>query len=90
MEGHQNLIVVNPDNPSGNYIPKADMMWLIAWAAERGIRLVIDESFADFADETDNTLIIQEILSTNPNLFVMKGISKSYGLVLCIPEIRQP
>ena len=80
----QNLIVVNPDNPSGNYIPKADLLKLIAWAGEKGIRLVIDESFVDFAEEEDSTLIHQEILTANPHLYVMKSISKSYG----VPGLR--
>ena len=80
----QNLIVVNPDNPSGNYIPKADLLKLIEWAGNKGISLVIDESFVDFADEPDNTLIVQEVLSANPHLFVMKSISKSYG----VPGLR--
>jgi histidinol-phosphate/aromatic aminotransferase/cobyric acid decarboxylase-like protein/choline kinase len=79
-----NLVVVNPDNPSGNYIPKKDLLRLIEWSAQKGIRLVIDESFVDFADEEDNTLIEQEILSANPHLFVMKSISKSYG----VPGLR--
>ena len=80
----QNLIVVNPDNPSGNYIPKAGLFKLIEWADKKGITLLIDESFVDFADEPDNTLIEQEILSANPHLFVMKSISKSYG----VPGLR--
>ena len=79
-----NLIVINPDNPSGNYIPKADLLKLIEWSANRKIKLIIDESFADFSDELDNTLIVQDILNNNPHLFVMKSISKSYG----VPGIR--
>ncbi len=79
-----NLVVINPDNPSGNYIPKADLLRLIAWTSDRGIKLVIDESFVDFADEEDNTLIEQRILSDNPGLYVMKSISKSYG----VPGLR--
>lgn len=80
----QNLIVVNPDNPSGNYIKKADLLRLIQWSKEKGIKLVIDESFVDFADELDSTIIEQEILSSNPHLYVMKSISKSYG----VPGLR--
>ena len=80
----KNLVVVNPDNPSGNYIPKKDLLRLISWAGEKNIKLVIDESFADFSDEPDNTLIEQSILSENPHLFVMKSISKSYG----VPGLR--
>ena len=80
----QNLIVVNPDNPSGNYIPKADLLRLIQWSKEKGVKLVIDESFVDFADEEDSTCIDQGILSENPHLYVMKSISKSYG----VPGLR--
>jgi len=78
------LVVVNPDNPSGSYIPKKDLLRLVEWSAENGIRLVIDESFADFADEEDATLIDQEILNRNRHLYVMKSISKSYG----VPGLR--
>ena len=80
----QSLVVVNPDNPSGNYIPKADLLRLVAWSGERGIKLVIDESFVDFADEEDSTIIAQDIISNNPHLYVMKSISKSYG----VPGLR--
>ena len=82
--GIQNLIVINPDNPSGNYIPKTDLIRLIKWSRENGIRIVVDESFVDFADEPNNTLIDQSILSDNPHLYVMKSISKSYG----VPGLR--
>lgn len=80
----KNLILINPDNPSGNYVPRAGVMSLIEWSRERGIMLVVDESFVDFADEPDNSLIKQEILSANPHLYVMKSISKSYG----VPGLR--
>lgn len=80
----KHLIVVNPENPSGNYIPKADLIKLINWSAEKSIRLLIDESFADFADEEENTLIDQALLDSNPHLCVMKSISKSYG----VPGLR--
>ena len=79
-----NLIIINPDNPSGNYIPKADLLRMIEWAGGKGIRLVIDESFVDFAEEEDSTLLYNEILEPNPHLFVMKSISKSYG----VPGLR--
>ena len=79
-----NLIVINPDNPSGNFIPKADLMRLIEWARGKGVKIVIDESFVDFADAEDPTLLYNEILEPNPHLYVMKSISKSYG----VPGLR--
>ena len=80
----KNLIVINPDNPSGNYIPKKDLLRLVDWAGNRGLNLVIDESFVDFSDEKDSTIIDQAILSANSHLYVMKSISKSYG----VPGLR--
>ena len=80
----RNLIVINPDNPTGNFIPKADLLRLIKWSAEKKIRLVIDESFVDFADEEASSIIEQSLLTANPHLFVMKSISKSYG----VPGLR--
>lgn len=79
-----NLVLINPDNPTGNYISKAEVLKLVEWAGKQGITIVVDESFADFSDETDNTLIDKEILNANRHLFVMKSISKSYG----VPGLR--
>ncbi len=80
----KNLVVVNPDNPSGNYIKKADVLLLADWAKERNINLLMDESFVDFATEEDSTLISQEILEKYTNLYVMKSLSKSMG----VPGLR--
>lgn len=83
------LILVNPDNPSGNYINMKEIRRLVIWCCERRVKLVIDESFVDFVDNGDSleqlTLIENEILeSYREGLFVIKSISKSYG----IPGIR--
>ena len=83
-KGISNLVVVNPDNPSGNYIPKNDILKLIDWTRKKEIRLVIDESFIDFSDYPDDSLLDQKLLSKNKHLYVMKSISKSYG----IPGLR--
>lgn len=80
-----NLLVVNPDNPSGNFIEREGLDRLASWAMEKGIRLVIDESFVDFADaDKETTLLHNEILEKYPKLCVMKSISKSYG----VPGLR--
>ena len=82
--GIQTLTLINPDNPSGNYIPKADVLRLADWCRGQNIRLIVDESFADFAEEEDNTLISEEILAQHPELLVIKSISKCYG----VPGLR--
>lgn len=79
------LLLINPDNPSGNFIPKADVVRLAAWCKERNIQLVVDESFVDFSDDfLHNSLLCDETLEAYPNLLVMKSISKSYG----VPGLR--
>ena len=79
------LLIINPDNPSGNFIPKSDLFRLCDWSAKKGIRLVIDESFVDFSEDWENnSLLSDEILEKNPHLIVMKSISKSFG----VPGIR--
>ena len=81
----QQLMVINPDNPSGNYIPKNDILRLAQWCEERNIRLIVDESFVDFSEDyANNSLLCDEILETYPHMAVMKSISKSYG----VPGLR--
>ncbi len=81
----QTLLLINPDNPSGNFIPKDGLLSLLDWSRWKGIRLVVDESFVDFSEDFEhNTLISNDILDANPQLVVMKSISKSYG----VPGLR--
>ena len=79
------LMVINPDNPSGNFIPKNDVLRLAKWCEDKGIRLVVDESFVDFSEDyAHNSLLNDEILEAYPHMAVMKSISKSYG----VPGLR--
>ena len=84
-KGIKTLLLINPDNPSGNYIPFQELLDLIRWAQQLGIKLVVDESFVDFVDtEGQFSLLENSILSANPHLIVVKSISKSYG----VPGLR--
>lgn len=79
------LLLVNPDNPSGNFIRPADVLRLAEWCAGRGTRLVVDESFVDFSTGyARNSLLHNDILAAHPQLVVMKSISKSFG----VPGLR--
>ena len=71
----ETLLIINPDNPSGNFIPKNDLLKLCEWSKTRGIRLIIDESFVDFSERWENnSLLHNDILETYPQLIVMKSI----------------
>lgn len=79
------LVLINPDNPSGNFVPTKDVLRLSNWCKEHSIKLIVDESFVDFSDNFEsNSLIHNDILEGNPNLIVIKSISKSYG----VPGLR--
>lgn len=80
-----NLLIVNPDNPSGNFIQKEELEKLFLWSQTKNIKLIIDESFVDFSNAgIKNSLLQNKILETYSNLFVVKSISKSYG----VPGLR--
>ena len=76
----QNIILINPDNPSGHYLPKKDVLRLAADCEREDIRLVYDESFIDFADEENPSLMDESVLAACPHMVVVKSISKSYGV----------
>jgi histidinol-phosphate/aromatic aminotransferase/cobyric acid decarboxylase-like protein/choline kinase len=79
------LVLINPDNPSGNYIPKKYMLAVAEHFSACGKSLILDESFIDFCDaEGDKSLLAQDVLNQHPGLIVIKSLSKSYG----IPGIR--
>lgn len=80
----QAILLINPDNPSGNYIPRQDCIMLAKWCKNKDIMLILDESFVDFSNEENATLLDERTLSEYPNLVVIKSISKSYG----VPGIR--
>ena len=79
------VLLINPDNPTGNFLKKEDVLHLCEELKKDGVTLIFDESFIDFADkEIRYTLLDEEILTSYPNLIVVKSISKSYG----IPGVR--
>lgn len=79
------ILLINPDNPSGNFIPIEDILSFAEWCEHKNIRLIVDESFVDFSVGFErNSLLSNKILESYPNMVVLKSISKSYG----VPGIR--
>lgn len=79
------LLLINPDNPSGNFIRYNEILDLCEWTHQKGILFILDESFVDFTNESfNNTLLRNDILEKYNNLIILKSISKSYG----VPGLR--
>lgn len=80
----KSMLIINPDNPSGNYISKEGILEILDWGLNNDIKVIIDESFSDFSDEENNSLLQIGILERYTNLIVIKSISKSFG----VPGLR--
>lgn len=80
------MVLINPDNPTGNYIPVKDLIAIAEWAEDTGVSLIVDESFVDFVATDENegaeeyTLLKDKVLNRFHSLYVVKSISKSYGV----------
>ena len=81
----ETLLLINPDNPSGNFIPLEGVHQLAQWCEERGMRFVLDESFVDFSvGYAHNSSLDNSLMEKYPHMCVLKSISKSYG----VPGLR--
>ncbi|MFT3983231.1 MAG: aminotransferase class I/II-fold pyridoxal phosphate-dependent enzyme [Lachnospiraceae bacterium] len=86
----EQLVIINPDNPSGSFIEGSGIYMLADWCRMRNIRLLLDESFVDFAEidsegqADQNSFLKKDILKEYRNLVVVKSISKSFG----VPGLR--
>lgn len=78
------LVLINPDNPSGNYISREDVLRIADETRQWNVLFLVDESFVDFAEEEHSSLIEKETLQKYNNLIVIKSISKSFG----VPGLR--
>ena len=75
------VLLINPDNPTGHFLPKDEVLFLLDELQKRKVNLIFDESFIDFVTTQNRyTLIDEQILDKYPNLVIIKSISKSYGV----------
>jgi histidinol-phosphate aminotransferase len=69
------VFVCSPNNPTGNAVPRAQLLQLARGLAGRAL-LVVDEAYAEFMAEPS---VATEIPALE-NLVVMRTLSKSHGL----------
>lgn len=75
------LVLINPDNPSGQCLSRDNVLTLASHAESTGKLLILDESFVDFAEpDFCSSVLTREILAAYPKLVIIKSISKSYGV----------
>jgi alanine-synthesizing transaminase len=74
------VVVVSPNNPTGSYLKRDEADALLALCAERGLALVADEVFADFALGPDDRRVTSIAGRDEALTFALGGLSKSCGL----------
>jgi len=77
-EGCKALFLSNPSNPSSRTIPKKDLLRTIELAYDRGVPVLLDETFIEFTD--DHGLSLSNRVNEFPNLFVLRSLTKTFAL----------
>lgn len=79
------LLVVNPNNPTGSFVDRAELTRLDGICAERGIAIIGDEVFADYELEQGASTRAGRVVESRTALaFALGGLSKSIGL----PQVK--
>lgn len=68
----------NPNNPTGRAVPKAEMLEIVRFAHEHGVRLVVDEAFMDF-DYMDSDSVIKEAVESS-HLICVRTFAAFFGM----------
>jgi histidinol-phosphate aminotransferase len=74
----QLLVICNPNNPTGTYLPVDRIGAFVERVPDR-VTVIVDEAYIEFqaSDDPDATL---DLLPSHPNLVLLRTFSKCYGL----------
>jgi alanine-synthesizing transaminase len=74
------IILVNPNNPTGSFLKREELRFLTGLCQARGLALISDEVFADYAFAEDAGRVRTLADSSETLAFSMSGLSKIAGL----------
>ncbi|HJU83274.1 MAG TPA: pyridoxal phosphate-dependent aminotransferase [Holophagaceae bacterium] len=80
------IIVVNPNNPTGAYLARAEWTALVRLCADRDLALIVDEVFAPFPLEPGPQHLPTALEDPDPPcpVFVLSGLSK----LALLPQVK--
>jgi hypothetical protein len=80
------VVVVNPNNPTGHFLSKTEWEGLTELCARRGLALLVDEVFSDYALEAPADRMATALLDAQPPcpVFLLSGLSK----VAALPQLK--
>ena len=80
------VVGVNPNNPTGHFLSRSEWDGLTALCARRGLALLVDEVFADYALEPPADRLPTALVDPAPPcpVFLLSGLSK----VAALPQLK--
>ncbi len=76
------ILVVNPNNPTGSFLHKRELLQLETLCAERNLALISDEVFLDY--EVESAAEVSLAFSSECLAFALGGLSK----ICCLPQMK--
>lgn len=80
LKGMDMAFLCNPNNPTGVLMSKTEMLEIVKYGLEQGVRIVVDEAFVDFANA--ESIVKEAVLASN--LIVVR----SFGIFFGMPGLR--
>jgi len=74
------IVIDNPNNPTGTYIPFDQMMEIMEFAKKNNILLISDEAYIEFIRTKDYKTMKSVFNKYEDNLVITRTFSKAYGL----------
>jgi len=80
------VVVVNPNNPTGHFLSRTEWTGLTELCARRGLALLVDEVFSDYALEAPPDALPTALEDADPPcpLFLLSGLSK----IAALPQVK--
>lgn len=72
------LVICNPNNPTSSAIPLPDMRKILDICKQRSIVCMIDETYVEFAEKTEEITAVS-LASYYNNIIILRGISKFFA-----------
>jgi threonine-phosphate decarboxylase len=78
LDGIAVVFLCNPNNPTGQAMAQTVVLRLAEQCRRRGITLVVDEAFVEFADDPERFSVLEAIRDFE-NLLILRSFTKLYG-----------
>lgn len=90
---HVLVYIDNPNNPTGQVIPLAEIEKVLIAAQKTGAAVIVDEAYGDFMEDSESAAVL---INKYDNLIVARSFSKGLGLasmrvgyIICSEEIMK-